>query len=687
MRAAGGGRSLAHSPRGPLLSQTFLSIMNASLPGQSGAAAAYGALAAAKQQAQAGDPAAAHSGNQAAAAVVASYTFAPSHEIRELILHVCANLIRTRAAHVRSGWRTFLGVYAAAAADADELLVSLAFSTVHDLLTNHLEPMAAAGAFPDVVRAMVAFGSNRHAMFALRAVDHCAALGAHLARGRVPLGDEAEAAQQAGEAGPAAAAEGGAAAGGGAGIDWYDLDGPENADVLDDVSDQHLRTQARQAAAAAPPAEEGAEPTEEELVDAALLATDGERGGRIRRFGDTHEHLQLWFPLLTGLANLVASDPRLAVRSRALSVLFALLRRYGPGFSGPLWSLVYTGVLLPIFDDVRHAVEAADEQDASCTVAWEEATAAARAAAAAAAASPTTVARRAAPAPASNPYATAALGSASSASAAAAFDVQPEGGQGGAGGGGADLEDSRHPPRYRLSDFTAAADGRGPPVPLPADSPSVVASSLWPAAAVPARAGGAAAAAAAAGGSVDHEWLRTTCLPALSSLVRLQVRARLPRRGGASRRSSHPSPSPPPLAGPLLHAPRAPPPDAARPRRVVRRPRHRGPGARRRPLAAPAALGGRPAPGRGRVGRRALLPRPTLRRVLARAAAAGARVPARAARRPARRGRRVRGLYRRVVGGQQQRRRRGSACRAAAAAACARPRISGRPAASRPRRC
>jgi hypothetical protein len=36
----------------------------------------------------------------------------------------------------------------------------------------------------------------------------------------------------------------------------------------------------------------------------------------------------------------------------------ALLRRYGPGFSGPLWSLVYTGVLLPIFDDVRHAVEA-----------------------------------------------------------------------------------------------------------------------------------------------------------------------------------------------------------------------------------------------------------------------------------------------------------------------------------------
>ncbi len=68
-----------------------------------------------------------------------SYTFAPTQEIRELILHVCANLIRAKHVNIRSGWRTFMGVYAAAASDTDELLVSLAFSTVHDVLTNHIE--------------------------------------------------------------------------------------------------------------------------------------------------------------------------------------------------------------------------------------------------------------------------------------------------------------------------------------------------------------------------------------------------------------------------------------------------------------------------------------------------------------------------------------------------------------------
>ncbi len=42
------------------------------------------------------------------------------------------------------------------------------------------------------------------------------------------------------------------------------------------------------------------------------------------------------------------------VRSRALDVLFGLLRDFGPGFSATFWALVFRGVLLPLFDDVRH---------------------------------------------------------------------------------------------------------------------------------------------------------------------------------------------------------------------------------------------------------------------------------------------------------------------------------------------
>jgi brefeldin A-inhibited guanine nucleotide-exchange protein len=120
-----------------------------------------------------------------------AYMYAPSQEIRELILHICANLIRQRHANIRSGWRTFMGVYAAAASDNDELLVSLAFSTVHEVITTHIEAVASSGAFTDAFKCMVAFGSNSHPLFSLRAIDHCATLGVQLARGRVPLTEDA----------------------------------------------------------------------------------------------------------------------------------------------------------------------------------------------------------------------------------------------------------------------------------------------------------------------------------------------------------------------------------------------------------------------------------------------------------------------------------------------------------------
>ena len=42
------------------------------------------------------------------------------------------------------------------------------------------------------------------------------------------------------------------------------------------------------------------------------------------------------------------------VRSRAMDVLFGMLRDYGPAFSASFWGLVYRGVLLPMFDDVKH---------------------------------------------------------------------------------------------------------------------------------------------------------------------------------------------------------------------------------------------------------------------------------------------------------------------------------------------
>lgn len=488
----------------------FLAIMEATSPA---------ALAAARAQAKRAGGQGAHPGAAVTAGGVPT-VLQPSPDIRELILHVCANIIRARYTNIRSGWRSFMGVYAAAASDSDELLVSLAFSMGHEVLTSHFEAVVASGAFSAAVKCMVAFGSNSHALFALRAIDHCATLGAQLARGRVPLAEDGADFLAANDAGiPAAPAAPGtpgsatrSASTSGAAVvsdDMYDLDGPENADVVDDSRDRSLLARmpggsgkaegqgsdaassprtarsnyAGHAASSAATGDIDGEPSgpgggsgegemddataevfaQENATDAAMLAADPQRGGAVRRFTDARTHLRLWWPLLTGLAGLISADTRVAVRMRAMHALFALLRRYGPGFSRDLWALIYTGVLLPIFDDVRRIGEPHDEDGS---------------------------AQR-------------------GAGAMAAPGVSLSTPEKAARADGRDMEGSESAPRYSMSEFSSRS------IPAPTVDPSdPLRASLWPA-----RPKGVSR-----GDHDEHEWLRTTCMPALSSLVRLQNR-------------------------------------------------------------------------------------------------------------------------------------------------------------------
>jgi hypothetical protein len=48
-----------------------------------------------------------------------------------------------------------------------------------------------------------------------------------------------------------------------------------------------------------------------------------------------------------------------------MEVLFGMLRDYGPGFSASFWGLVYRGVLLPMFDDVKHCSSLMEQHQAS----------------------------------------------------------------------------------------------------------------------------------------------------------------------------------------------------------------------------------------------------------------------------------------------------------------------------------
>ena len=73
-------------------------------------------------------------------------------------------------------------------------------------------------------------------------------------------------------------------------------------------------------------------------------------------YTDDEVHFKLWFPILTGLSGLISDDRREEVRATALKTLFEEIlinRKIGDRFSSKLWEVVFTGVLFPIFDEIK----------------------------------------------------------------------------------------------------------------------------------------------------------------------------------------------------------------------------------------------------------------------------------------------------------------------------------------------
>jgi hypothetical protein len=76
------------------------------------------------------------------------------------------------------------------------------------------------------------------------------------------------------------------------------------------------------------------------------------RGQSAVFYTDSEEHIRLWWPLLFNLSSLV-SHAHVDVRTAAIDTLFRLLLECGGSFSPQLWSIVFSGVLRPIFDNAR----------------------------------------------------------------------------------------------------------------------------------------------------------------------------------------------------------------------------------------------------------------------------------------------------------------------------------------------
>ncbi|KAL9643293.1 hypothetical protein ABK040_014749 [Willaertia magna] len=78
----------------------------------------------------------------------------------------------------------------------------------------------------------------------------------------------------------------------------------------------------------------------------------------VKIYTDDEVHFKLWFPILTGLSRLISDDRREEVRTNAVKTLFEdilINREIGDRFSAKLWEVVFTGVLFPIFDEIKQA--------------------------------------------------------------------------------------------------------------------------------------------------------------------------------------------------------------------------------------------------------------------------------------------------------------------------------------------
>lgn len=96
---------------------------------------------------------------------------------------------------------------------------------------------------------------------------------------------------------------------------------------------------------------------------------NGDVQSNVQFSADKDADISSWFPVLTGLASAM-QDNREQVSRTASKGLFKVLNDYGGKFSPSLWTLVFRGVLAPLFDDVRYLSNGMDKNESSAIGEW-----------------------------------------------------------------------------------------------------------------------------------------------------------------------------------------------------------------------------------------------------------------------------------------------------------------------------
>lgn len=215
----------------------------------------------------------------------------PSRNIKELVVHCVASMVHAHSTSIRSGWTNVFSVFHLAASEKDDTLVDTAFQTTLRIITQVYEAQFPhlVDSFQDAIKCLSEFACNAHfpdtSMEAIRLIRHCAKYVA------------------------------------------------ERADLFREVSasDAPVST----SAGATTTAVASSVTTGQQQVHEGAGVQQPQAGAVV---GGSEDRLWVrgWIPILFELSCIV-SRCKLDVRTRALTVLFEVVKSYGNTFATHWW--------------------------------------------------------------------------------------------------------------------------------------------------------------------------------------------------------------------------------------------------------------------------------------------------------------------------------------------------------------
>lgn len=271
----------------------------------------------------------------------------PSPKIRELVISCLDNMIQVRSRNIRSGWASVFNTLYIAAMDNHEHLVDMSLQLLERIIHDYFEQIRSS--FVECVNCLSMYMRSKFDTVAIRAMDQLKYCARQLAFGRVLISDlEAEEKihfenTRRLESDPRVAI-----------VHEIEDDSEENGETETSGGGNIKRNGLEKHFEQRDYSESGLEEQNNGNLGDLHSFTEQREVVELFQFTDEQDHLAVWFPILTSLSS-STSDTRLSVRTHSLQSLFSILNDYGSQMDAPLWGLIFRGVLIPLFDDIRYS--------------------------------------------------------------------------------------------------------------------------------------------------------------------------------------------------------------------------------------------------------------------------------------------------------------------------------------------